>query len=1024
MTAHAPAYRLTLSAPRSTDLSETTVLVPIAGAAHTDAFKITTLPSLAGFKPYLDFPRGRRGRIEFLEKRTDTGSMVFRLLDKKAGATIDNLTRWVTAFLGSTFGLIRFGGLRVLVEESTNGGTTWVNFYTGRVIRLALDDSKLWYTLTVRDMQDDLTRNLFMRGPHSSVAYAENFSIMPVGPVVAYGNGVPIIKLTATVEASDATLRRARVKLASFSQRGATMWETLYSVLGDFPDGTGQGREPVFSSQALFKTDAHGWFRPGTTYSTRITEAGLTYRYVHTMWISEIETPGGKATGTPLANGALGLGATSLTTDGWTISITNIVKAGDVFYFAGHKTRYTVRANANSNGSGQATIVIDPPGLTAAVADNESLFMVFFPGRAVIPANGTVLTFYVTANGVAIGKQNPLVVRDVSAPTLWRDMLAGKFGDLYEFGDRLPTPLGVATGNPLVNGALAIGATSIVTDGWTVSQTGILKTGDYIGFAAHKVRYRVNADANSNGSGQATIVIDTGLVAAVSDNAVVQPGFWYGDPTYPAEFDNAAFNTFVADLTIPKVREIVAPDDEEVETLAEYVESRICRPCGLAYYLNGSGQVVPVDLRAPTTLAGVATLTDADLIAADDEVRWEYNAEMAKTVGVANYYEELFSLYGSFALDFTNIIAKLLPFTVKAQNAMEGMGNTQNLGFQVHTLDCPGFRYFGNETMDLFGQGALRSPIIRRQAAQALTHVRWPYGNGPQVATFRCRRTAGVEAVKQGDLKLLAFSVLPDPTTNKRGGTRAGRCVERREDGIQAYLSFVDMGANTTATTPTVGSPAQQAGNTRSAVTVAITRNAARVPVEVHYAVTTTAIGSAPAEASGAWVPMRDQNYYVTTDEEVVINQLPAGGRIWVRGRSVPQPPFDSDPPSFLPSAWVVTTFVDLANFAAPTGAAVSAITTTTALVTWTIGDADAYLDVRLATPASDPLVRIATPLPGTTRFQLTGLTASTEYKVSIRHTDFGGGFTAATEATFTTSASVAPASPGVPSVTVYAGDV
>lgn len=77
--------------------------------------------------------------------------------------------------------------------------------------------------------------------------------------------------------------------------------------------------------------------------------------------------------GTPLVNGANQTGA-SITTDGWSNNITGVVKKGDILTFAstnqvnvqsrnniGSLQQFVVTEDADSNGSGQATIKIDPP---------------------------------------------------------------------------------------------------------------------------------------------------------------------------------------------------------------------------------------------------------------------------------------------------------------------------------------------------------------------------------------------------------------------------------------------------------------------------------------------------------------------------------------------------------------------------------------------------------------------------------------------------------------------------------------
>ncbi len=83
-------------------------------------------------------------------------------------------------------------------------------------------------------------------------------------------------------------------------------------------------------------------------------------------------------------------------------------------------------------------------------------------------------------------------------------------------------PRGVATGVPLIKGASQVGNT-IVTDGWTAGQTGIMKRGDWLqlGTGATSTLHRVVQDANSNGSGEATLEIWPGLRTAPADNAAL-----------------------------------------------------------------------------------------------------------------------------------------------------------------------------------------------------------------------------------------------------------------------------------------------------------------------------------------------------------------------------------------------------------------------------------------------------------------------------------------------------------------------
>jgi hypothetical protein len=93
---------------------------------------------------------------------------------------------------------------------------------------------------------------------------------------------------------------------------------------------------------------------------------------------------------------------------------------------------------------------------------------------------------------------------------------AGMAGRLYFFDPDKRTPRGIATGVPLVMGGSQTGR-SLITDGWTAGQTGIMKAGDY--FQVGTELHRVVADCNSNGSGQATLTFEPPLRDSPSDNA-------------------------------------------------------------------------------------------------------------------------------------------------------------------------------------------------------------------------------------------------------------------------------------------------------------------------------------------------------------------------------------------------------------------------------------------------------------------------------------------------------------------------
>ena len=121
---------------------------------------------------------------------------------------------------------------------------------------------------------------------------------------------------------------------------------------------------------------------------------------------------------------------------------------------------------------------------------------------------------------------------EVSLPPMKRDeaeqvvafliKMNGQYGT-FLMGDFLSTaPRGIGTGTPLVNGASQAGD-ELVTDGWTVSTTGILKAGDWIqlGSASTATLHKVLDDVTSDASGNATLNIFPNLRSAPDDNAAI-----------------------------------------------------------------------------------------------------------------------------------------------------------------------------------------------------------------------------------------------------------------------------------------------------------------------------------------------------------------------------------------------------------------------------------------------------------------------------------------------------------------------
>jgi hypothetical protein len=93
----------------------------------------------------------------------------------------------------------------------------------------------------------------------------------------------------------------------------------------------------------------------------------------------------------------------------------------------------------------------------------------------------------------------------------------------FIFGDpAYTTPRGIGTGTPLVAGAGQTG-TTLLTDGWTVSQTGIMLAGDWVQIGSGSTRQlcMVLVNANSDGAGAATLELFPRIRTAFADNTAL-----------------------------------------------------------------------------------------------------------------------------------------------------------------------------------------------------------------------------------------------------------------------------------------------------------------------------------------------------------------------------------------------------------------------------------------------------------------------------------------------------------------------
>jgi hypothetical protein len=464
----------------------------------------------------------------------------------------------------------------------------------------------------------------------------------------------------------------------------------------------------------------------------------------------------------------------------------------------------------------------------------------------------------------------------------------------------------------------------------------------------------------------------------------------------------ASFTAAKADATIPTFRGPIPKRDK----LREFVERALMRPpYNLGWRLDADNRVVVFDTRLPSSLAGVGTITNNDLVEAKNAFQWEQGRQDAITQLEAYWYVDLpMGPDGSVIAPAKMGASPTLLLRSVRQPFFDVTFGRADMGQKRETFDVIGFRAMPGELV----QGQSRMSYIKRQLERGLEEIRAMFSTGPAYANLRCRRTANTSTWQVGQIKIVDVDPMPDPATNLRGGARVMMACARSERKAEIGFRLIDLGPNVIAAAPTLSGLATDTDDTAHGITVTLTLNAAGDPIEMHYAVTDSGVGTRPVETDPLWTFGTRAK---TTGAIKVIN-LPAGKKIWVRARSIP----GRDPTPNLPSVWAFpsTDNVTLASLAAPSGLGDTEISGRRFVVTFTPGDTRLPTEVLLATPTTDPRVRVKTLPPGATRAELLDLELSTTYRVGLQHRDSLGGLsTEVTRDVTTTGAAATAPNPG-----------
>jgi hypothetical protein len=211
-----PLFELTLYKPYAEDATESTVLTPIGGAAHTDQFIVTTLQGISGAKPYLEQPSGRQGSLDPVTRKLSVGNLSVRVFDPRVTAGGSNAVRWMTAFVGDVAGRSRLKGCKFRLRRSLDGTTaSLAPYFAGRIRDVKLDGLQR-FTLDLVDGTASLSRQCFNAAPDPSVTYAAVSNLLPIGLPIAFGGVAPAPMLAGTlVSQYDVNVRAGVLNVAA-----------------------------------------------------------------------------------------------------------------------------------------------------------------------------------------------------------------------------------------------------------------------------------------------------------------------------------------------------------------------------------------------------------------------------------------------------------------------------------------------------------------------------------------------------------------------------------------------------------------------------------------------------------------------------------------------------------------------------------------------------------------------------------------------------------------------------------------
>lgn len=310
--------------------------------------------------------------------------------------------------------------------------------------------------------------------------------------------------------------------------------------------------------------------------------------------------------------------------------------------------------------------------------------------------------------------------------------------------------------------------------------------------------------------------------------------------------------------------------------LQEYLRNAIFAADGWAPSVDDQGRIYILTHRPPTSLAGLVTLDETNVKPVSEGPPWRNPG----VEGLAKVVFDAFVERREFGRPQTSS-----PDRIREYEA------------PYTALSADTFGRISEREVRLPARASRGTISVQRFFDSYANFLRRQYAHGPQFVAVR-GRWADVADLKVGDHVIGEVPWVPDPVSNRRGGTRVYQILQRDPDGPWVRLDLIDIGTNAFADQPTASAIAKDGGAPHDAVDVALSVKADTL-AEVWTAETDASVSARPADDDDAWRP-KAQSDAVSSDTALTLTARghDAGKRVWVRYRAF------SSGPDRLVSGW------------------------------------------------------------------------------------------------------------------------